>query len=344
MKFEKSLLATMPNPYVAKVLEFPSGPAVLVASEGTGPVIRIDPVRWNHSLVAEGPGGCLDVVALPGADAVLMIGKCYAGYDFHRAGVYAAQLSGLSTPVRLFDLPFLHRLHSYSTSEGIRLVAATIAQTKRNRDDWDRPGAVYVADIDAAAVFRDPPVDDVPLPLRPVLPELRRNHGLLVQEDRLYISGAEGTFRAALPQDTRELWHFEPVFDGEISELVFIDLDGDGAEEMVTIEPFHGDRLGVYRSDGGIPGELLTTHSIAFGHGLWAGRILGVPSVIVGNRSGRGHLEMLQWSPRGTLEAITIAENTGTAQVAVVHGDDTDHIVATNQNSGEVVRYSVTAS
>ncbi|MDA3950999.1 MAG: hypothetical protein PF508_17460, partial [Spirochaeta sp.] len=171
----------------------------------------------------------------------------------------------------------------------------------------------------------------------------------------LYISGAEGLFRAAIPAGRHGRWQFEQLTTTEISELGFVDLDGDGTEELVTIEPFHGDRLVAYRvagtetgtGTGAGPGdrrgalEPLWTHRIAFGHGLWVGPIAGVPSVIVGNRRGHGNLELLRMRGGDRPEVITLAENTGTAQVAVVHDGPVDHVVATNQNSGEVVRYTV---
>jgi hypothetical protein len=40
------------------------------------------------------------------------------------------------------------------------------------------------------------------------------------------------------------------LFDKEVSEFCFIDLDGDGKEELVTIEPFHGEALNVYKRKG----------------------------------------------------------------------------------------------
>lgn len=49
-------------------------------------------------------------------------------------------------------------------------------------------------------------------------------------------------------------FHLEPIIEEEISEMVARDLDGDGVDEMVTIEPFHGHRLRVYKRDVGTGG------------------------------------------------------------------------------------------
>jgi len=368
-------LGTMPNPYVVKVLDLPAGPAVVCASEGYGPVIAIDPATWNVRTVADGPGGCLDVTPVPGHNALYMIGGSFVGYDFHRSGVYRLDIPGPGSPevpgvpIRLFDLPFAHRLQSFRNDDGVHLIAASIAQSKRDRDDWSRPGAVYVADLgDGFAVPEggaEPPTPaaragipgTVPLPLRPVLGELHRNHGLTTVHNGaavgsagsddtgwLYISGTEGTFRAPFPATNESLWEFERVFDHEISELFFIDLDNDGVDELVTIEPFHGDRLAVYRVDraSGPPLTLWLEKEIAFGHGLWTGTIGGAPSILVGNRSGHKNLEMVRVS-EGRLVTETIAEGTGTAQVAVVPdaGKRGDSIIASNQEQDEIVRYTI---
>lgn len=464
-------LTTMPNPYVVKVVDLPAGPTVVCSSEGYGPVIAIDPATWNVRTIADGPGGCLDVTPVPGHNAVYMIGGSFVGYDFHRSGVYRLDIPDPGSPdpgspevpgvpIRLFDLPFAHRLQSFQNEDGVHLVAATIAQSKRDRDDWSRPGAVYVADLEDGLVVpergAEPPTPEaragipgvIPFPLRPILGELHKNHGLTTVRNgaaagsseaagnsdaagssnaagsnnaaadaagssnaavgaaagaavgsnaagssaaagRLYISGTEGTFCASFPATSASLWEFERVFDHEISELFFIDLDGDGIDELVTIEPFHGDRLAVYRlnegrhlpadalSGGAVPevalprgtrssgppsvGSRETTYSappaltlwlekeIAFGHGLWTGMIGGVPSILVGNRSGHKNLEMIRVS-EGRLVTETIAEGTGTAQVAVVSGgkaghpegpNGPDYIIASNQEQDEIVRYTI---
>nr|MDA3948988.1 hypothetical protein [Spirochaeta sp.] len=296
-----------------------------------------------------------------------------------------------TAPVRLFDLPFAHRLQSFLNQDGVHLVAATIAQTKDAAGDWTRPGAVYQADLgDGLTQPRPgatPPTDTarthipatVPLPLRPVLTEIHKNHGLIVDRGHLYITGAEGTYRAALPRTNDDPWNFQHIWHQEISELQFIDLDGDGAEELVTIEPFHGDRLVIYKvtaedtvpttgttPSGGLPPTVpaqtpvLHLHKwlekrIDFGHGLWTGLLGGVPSILLGNRAGHKNLELIRVSTtadrstpgaHGTADRLithTIAEGTGTAQVAVIHGYDKapDSIIASNQEQGEIVRYTV---
>lgn len=340
-------LAKMPNPYVVKVIDFPAGPAVICAGEGYGPVVAIDPVRWDVRTIAVGPGGCLDVTPVPGHNAIYMIGGSFVGYDFHRSGVYRLDLPDPDNPdisdlpVRLFNLPFAHRLQSFRNADGVHLVAASIAQSKRDRDDWSRPGTVYVADLGDGLTTpergAEPPTPaartgipgNVPIPLRPILVELHKNHGLTTvhadDEEWLYISGTEGTFRAQFPATNESLWEFQRMFDHEISELFFIDLDNDGVDELVTIEPFHGDRLAVYRV-----GRKGTRAKDARSGS--SRETLGSPTVVPGGIARAGGLRH---------DAPRDATNTRGTTLPSDATEGPDYIIASNQEQGEIVRYTV---
>lgn len=38
-------------------------------------------------------------------------------------------------------------------------------------------------------------------------------------------------------------WRVEKILEGQVGEIAFADIDGDGLEEMMTIEPFHGNSM-----------------------------------------------------------------------------------------------------
>ncbi len=88
-----------------------------------------------------------------------------------------------------------------------------------------------------------------------------------------------------------EHWNLSPIFQKEVSELTFIDLDGDGQSELITIEPFHGNVLNMYKRIKG-DWKLKFTAPLSFGHGLSSGFFNGAPIVIVGNR--RDSVEILK--------------------------------------------------
>jgi hypothetical protein len=342
------------------------------------------PPEWKPRLVTEEPGGCLDITPVPGAvagvggqavggadasvgtdangatDALFMIGKCYPGYKFHDAGVYLVQASdraGLGTSddaqwqlTRLFPMPFVHRLQSFSHKDSVSLIVASIAETKDSPDDWSKPGTVYAATFHGALEEPDGP--------SPILADIHKNHGLRARRENgqtvLYISGVEGLYRALVPESSNGSWDFEQLAEGEISELSFIDIDGDGTDELVTIEPFHGNRLTVYRvrwTETGVAakGALQLTpwlhHDLDYGHGLWTGFIGGRPSILISNRSGSRNLELLQpdTASGDALSVSTVAEGVGSAQIAVLPNGSSDLIFATNQERDEVALYEITA-
>ena len=72
------------------------------------------------------------------------------------------------------------------------------------------------------------------------------------------------------------------------------DLDGDGTPEFVTIEPFHGDTLAVYRRDGQGKIAKAWSYPLAFGHVVWAGSVLGQRAILAGNRAGDKDLLLLR--------------------------------------------------
>lgn len=222
MKIDGRKLTSMVNPYVCKMLDVDGELQLVAASEGYGPCYRFRAPAWAPELLAAEPGGVLDVTAVPGEAALYMIGGCYPGYDFHGAGVYLLrepEKGGRSAPApkewrrsRVFDLPFAHRLQALRIDDVPTLIATSIVQTKRVPEEWGRPGAVYAADF---------PEDlEQPTPLRPILPELHKNHGFLLREEegeaRLYITGVEGGFRATVPNSVEELWQFRRIFQQEI--------------------------------------------------------------------------------------------------------------------------------
>jgi hypothetical protein len=132
------------------------------------------------------------------------------------------------------------------------------------------------------------------------------------------------------------------LFDKEVSEFCFIDLDGDGQEELVTIEPFHGEALNVYKRNGQ-QWELKFIDSLSFGHGLSCGFFKNEPVIIVGNRRGSFTLDMFKVTDfaSGNFSREVIEEDAGPTQTQVFTAGDTDYILSANQKKNEVALYNL---
>jgi hypothetical protein len=146
--------------------------------------------------------------------------------------------------------------------------------------------------------------------------KITRNHGMikvnLDGEDLLFVSGEQGVFSIGPGED--QLWEIKSIFNKEVSEVVFIDLDGDGQSEMITIEPFHGLNCGVFNDEA---------------------------VIVAGNRSDSLALELFRAEnlTKGIVHRKIIEEAVGPTQTQVFSYEGTDYILSANQKKNEVALY-----
>jgi hypothetical protein len=342
-RYRKHVIAKLSMPYPLGSCTIDGTECLLTATEDHGPVLLSRPPYREAAQIAPGPGGCMALVCPAGKETgVYAIMGCFVGYKFQEGAVYRlAPGEGGSewTTTRILDLPFAHRI-AFVEKGGTRcLLAASIARDKSDAADWSQAGTVSVAPV--------PKETGGSWSLRPVLEGIHRNHGLLVGPlhgvPAVLISGAEGIQAAPL---TGATWSWEKVFDREASELALFDIDADGTDELITIEPFHGSSLRVYRpaaSDWTLAWE----GKIDFGHSLVARHVNGVPSILVSNRAGSRDLLLLQWgkrvrsgsAPLEDPERTVLEEGAGAANVLVLRRQGRDLVFSTNQVRSEVVVY-----
>jgi len=336
MRFDKTVIHRMSMPYAIGMLGTGPDSNVVCATEDHGPAVLIEPPYRQARTLMPGPGGCMALVPdmeRPG-DLYAIMG-CFLGYKFQGGGVY--RLRGGGTAVRVLDLPFAHRIGLVTRGESRYLLAASLAEDKKGAADWSRPGAVYAAVLDG---------DDGALKLtaQPVLAGIHKNHGF-VQADfegrrTLLIGAAEGLFAVDLEASGRE-WSSRLVLPQEISEMAVFDLDGDGAEELVTIEPFHGSALRAYRRTTGGWHAFWETE-LDFGHCVLAGMFNGRRSVIASSRAGSRSLLMFQFGAGEPTRPrkIVVEEGAGAANMLVLPRPGGDLLFAANQAEGEIAVYA----
>ena len=345
MTFHKRTLSELAEVYAVRFLSMGGSSYMCAASEGHGPCLLFAAPQWDPSVLAVGPGGVVSVTQDPGTagtTGILAIMEFFPVFQSEGAGVFLLKpLKDPSLPwtaERLLDLPFAHRIEVVRVGSGSVLVAATLCGGKDFRDDWSKPGSVYVGTVPQAGTEWDATV---------VLDGITKNHGMSLatfqDSPAVLVSGEQGVFELRVSEDSDGSWRSRQVFDHEVSDVCAFDLDSDGHQELITIEPFHGDTLCIYRLDQGKWQKVLDAE-LAFGHALWAGTLRGQPAILAGNRAGSKELLLyrIRADRRLSAERIVVDAGVGATQVTVLGTPQCDLVLSANHAVGEVALYAVT--
>lgn len=334
MKVEKIILASLPGAYVVRWGEFEGKLFLLAATEQEGPCLKISFTDCKVETLCQGPGGVMSLWQVPGMPRMLAgIGKFFPVFQSENAGIFILDMPS-GEKRRIADLPFVHRIEFLKAHDGTDyLLAATLCGGKEYRDDWTQPGAVYagVFDAEKETVWR-PEI---------ILEGIHKNHGMTVNGSEAFISAEEGIFSIEPPPLPSGRWRIEKIMDKEISDLMFADLDDDGVQELVTIEPFHGDTVGIYRRKK-TEWNCVRVFEGEFIHALWAGGHRN-PGVLFGCREGRKELVFLRLSPRDSwaAEPLILDEGVGSANVSVFSNNSRLLVASANHASGEIALYTI---
>lgn len=323
-------------PFVYTVNEFILGDKVYFAagSEREYSACLIDPENNEVTKVADGPGGMMSLLPVPGcSDQLVSVMGLFPPFIGFEGGIYFhVKKNGIWESNKVISLPFSHRCEILTINGVNHLFIATVSKYKENPADWSKPGELH------HAVIGKTPSADWTTDL--VLSDLTRNHGMtksvIENKESICISGVEGIF--AIQPGSKNKWEISQLFDHEVSEFSFFDLDNDGEDELVTIEPFHGNSLNIYKNSKK-GWQLQYSSPLSFGHGLSTGKFQGNNVVVVGNRRDSGDLELHTVKTLSTVEKSVIESNVGATQTKVVRYKNTDYILSSNQTLNEVALY-----
>jgi hypothetical protein len=347
-KFEKRSLCSMKMPYSLGTIELNGEKCVVGATEDHGPIMLMRPPFREAKQMVAGPGGCMALVedsTLPGELFAVM--ECFVGYQFRSAGIYHIRAGAAGLPwsaTKIIRLPFAHRIDFIDKAGTRYLIAATLTSDKDDPADWSRPGSLYAS--------RVPKDRTEGWELFPILEGIHRNHGLLftrfMAKRTVLVSADEGLFAADVEApDTG--WDFRQVLSVPVSEIAVYDIDGDGRDELITIEPFHGNCLCVYRQDPN-RWQKVWEAELSYGHCLLAGLFHQAPSILISNRSGNRDLLLYRFEPSVSEgksrflspSRLVIDEGAGAANMLVLGHEGGDLIFAANQAGGEIAVYTKT--
>ena len=329
---KKKKILEIKSVYTANAFKVDGRTCVGAGSETTPAVYLQDLASGESSLVDGCPGGVMSFVPVPGhPDLFYSIMGLFPPFVGADAGVFMhrRKADGWET-TKAMALPFAHRCDILEKGSRSYVFAASCSKFKENPADWSLSGELYVIPLNADGLAGEPEL---------VYNKIWRHHGMLKAviegEETILFSGAEGIFYMVLSDGK---WSAKQFFDHEVSEFALIDLDGDGVDELVTIEPFHGNTLNVYKCTDG-KWDKLFVDELWFGHGLSAGMFKGEPVFVVGNRRGPLTLNMYRRLADGTFSRETLEEEAGPTQTLVFTADGVDYILSANQLKDEVALY-----
>ena len=236
MKILKKSLMEMPSPYTVSKINCNNETHIMAATEERGPTYLLSPPNWEPSLAWVGPGGVMGIEQIQGSKlSVAYIAQSFAGFHSEEAVI------GLATPQKGIDerwqtdfkvkLPFVHRISIVQVSGQNVIIAATICTGKDNADDWSKPGDIYIIPV---SLNTNDSWDIMKLKC-----PIKKNHGLFKTElhnkQIVYISGEEGIFELVVPDKIESPWIIKKIFEKEVSDLFYYDVDNDGHEDLVLI-------------------------------------------------------------------------------------------------------------
>jgi hypothetical protein len=334
--YKKKKILDIEAVYTAHAFQNESGFYIGAGSETKEEVSLYDLAACETSPILRQPGGMMSFIPVPGKPHLFIsIMGFFPPYKAQEAGIHLhTRMESNWESGMAFALPFAHRCDTMSVDGRDYLVAASVCKHKADASDWSQAGELHVIDLENCEYKKWKPtiIDN----------QIVRNHGMCKAivngEEVICVSGEQGIFYIEKDGDN---WRVNPLFFKEVSEMCFFDLDGDGVDELVTIEPFHGNTLNIYKKDGA-NWEHRFSDELSFGHGLSAGIFKSRPIIVAGNRSGSMALEsfLVEDLMRGKLERKVIEEGAGATMTQVFTYDSKDYILSANQRKNEVALYS----
>jgi len=346
MKYSKHVIAEMELAYAIGMFDGDDAKSFLIGVEKKGPITRFDLDGNKIENVCDGPGGRMTICQVPGrGDQVLATTEFYSpncGGDDARISVYT-RANGEWSETTLCDIPYIHRFGVLFGADGTQyLIACSIKSSCEYKNDWRDPGAVYGAELSGdLARFSA----ENQLKLTTLAAGQLKNHGFYAAPDRSFalVSTDEGVFKYVPPAQAGAEWTITKLISDPTSDMVPVDFDGDGKDELLTLSPFHGDTVRVYK-EGENGWEVIweDPEKREFMHAIWGGVLAGEKCAVIGHR--KGNRDLLRISMKdGEFAYEVIDHDFGPANCWVFsHPDGNDRIIAANRETNQVALYTVT--
>lgn len=340
MRLPKKVLSSIPKCYAALGYLEDGEPKLAFAGEGKGVLQIYSGADFSQAeTVWEDGGGTMSMIALEDGRILLVSRGFYSMVESAGSTIYIVRHAGNGyTYEPIASLPFLHRFGVLEAFGGRRyVVASTIATQKESKEDWSKPGHVYIAPLpaDMGKTFT--------LTWEKLPGAYTKNHGFCIANYRgrqsAYICCEEGIYVCLPPQADGKTWSVRHLVDMPVSDVAVMDIDGDGEDELAVITPFHGDKFAILHRDGDVYREIYAYSAAqGFYHAIYAAELCGQRAFIGGARRGAQQLFLITYQ-NGQYVAKVIDENVGPSNVAVLNTPAWDILLSANRQVDEAAIY-----
>lgn len=330
MQIKKLIYGQLDKAYCLNFLKLKDGMAIVAASEKRGGACS----RYDFATGAETPvwtdaGGTMTICQTGDDGSFLAVQNFFMGFQAETARIVRAipEGDGYRSDSVYTELPFVHRFGLISAADGSEtyLVACTVTTAKDKREDWSRPGSVLVS----------PFADASQPPKFTEIAKMHKNHGYwhgkFDGDDLLFLSGQEGLMALYPPKTKGQAFQMTCILPREISDAVAVDIDGDGQDEILAIEGFHGNHVTLNKRVAGT-WQVVYEFEAEFAHALWAGNLLGQNSFLVSYRRNAAELLLLRMGQDGNMVRTCIASSIATPNIDVYQEDGKAYVVAADRS------------
>lgn len=313
---------------------------ILASEEIDGPCYSYSGEDFkNKEVVWEKGGGTMSIIPIPNTSGEFLASQgFFPGFNAKDSKiVHGKYIDGKWEINDFMYLPYVHRFDILRSGGINYFVGATLCTSKKDRNDWSDPGKIYVGKL---------PEDlSQPMEISVIQEGLTKNHGYCRSNwngrECGFVTADEGVFVVIPPEKEGEEWTVKHIIERSVSDVAICDIDGDGVNELATIEPFHGTDYVINKKIGDeYKAVYKYPDEMEFVHVVWGGKIRDKATFIGGARRKDAELFMVQYKD-GNYRTTIIDKGKGPANVEVINDDEKDIIITANNTIHEACVYIV---
>ena len=344
MNVNKKIVSRLPLCYCIAPIQLAGKRYFAVASEKEYACLLFDEDGRMIDKIWDGPGGTMSISQIPGIDgAFLAIQKFYSPNNSKEAKLVMCRYNNGEWEVRtVAEMPYIHRFDILERDNEYYLLACCLKSNYEYKDDWRFPGRTYGCKLpnDLGSLWT------CTLDFQLLKDSMLKNHGYFrYMKDNVekgLVTCQNGVFLFTPPSSVDNCWDIKKIISDPTSDAVMIDMDSDGEDELLTLSPFHGDKLRIYHNtSSGYTLCFEYEHRIDFAHAICSGSICGKNRVIVGHRKGKRELLSVSYD-RGNYHVEVLDSDVGPANVVHYKYKGKDILISANREISEIAYYELT--